>query len=45
MDPDYPAVVGNAQLAFFADPVFAEYRQSGSVFLRRTLLLEVKGYF
>jgi hypothetical protein len=37
VDPDYPAVVGNAQLAFFADPVFAEYRQSGSVFLRRTL--------
>jgi hypothetical protein len=41
-DPDYPAAVGNDRLACFADPVFAEYRQSGSVFVRRTLELAIE---
>jgi hypothetical protein len=34
VDVAYPAVVGNKQVIYFADPVFKEYRQSGNVFIK-----------
>jgi Hypothetical glycosyl hydrolase 6 len=34
IDSQYPSVVGNDNVVYFADPIFREYRQSGNVFIR-----------
>jgi hypothetical protein len=34
IDPDFPAVFGNDSFVYFADPLFREYRQSGSISVR-----------
>ena len=33
-DSAYPALQGNDDFAFFADPIFHEYRQSGNIFVK-----------
>jgi Hypothetical glycosyl hydrolase 6 len=37
IDTRYPAIMGNKQIVYFADPVFKEYRQSGNVFIKETV--------
>jgi hypothetical protein len=36
-DPVHPAVMGNDQFIYFADPIFSEYRQSGNIFIKKIL--------